>query len=172
MVFLLNKPNQECLEAASSFAFPFPEITCASDDAMLQLHHPGRSAELLGAMRGRDGQAQPRFCGCNDRRADRLGEDPVVEQRIAQPHRPSRVADDDRQDLGRRRAHVEPSIVQRRPQRGGVDPQALDAVMGVLDDLRRGGRVVGLISHVEELRTRIPARIEVVAGRHGSRLAG
>ncbi|SDX49657.1 exonuclease SbcC [Modestobacter sp. DSM 44400] len=55
---------------------------------------------------------------------------------------------------------------------GTLDPQALDAVMTVLDELRRGGRSVGLISHVEELRTRISSRVEVIAGRHGSRLAG
>jgi DNA repair protein SbcC/Rad50 len=55
---------------------------------------------------------------------------------------------------------------------GTLDPQALDAVMTVLDELRRGGRTVGVISHVEELRTRIPSRLEVVAGREGSRLAG
>jgi exonuclease SbcC len=54
---------------------------------------------------------------------------------------------------------------------GTLDPQALDAVMTVLDELRRGGRTVGVISHVEELRTRIPSRLEVVAGREGSRLA-
>ncbi|RBY86585.1 AAA family ATPase [Blastococcus sp. TF02A-30] len=55
---------------------------------------------------------------------------------------------------------------------GTLDAQALDAVMSVLDELRRGGRTVGVISHLEELRTRIPTRLEVVAGRHGSRLAG
>jgi exonuclease SbcC len=55
---------------------------------------------------------------------------------------------------------------------GTLDPQALDAVMTVLDELRRGGRTVGVISHVEELRTRISSRVEVIAGRHGSRLAG
>jgi DNA repair protein SbcC/Rad50 len=55
---------------------------------------------------------------------------------------------------------------------GTLDAQALDAVMNVLDDLRRGGRTVGVISHLEELRTRIPTRLEVVAGRQGSRLAG
>jgi exonuclease SbcC len=55
---------------------------------------------------------------------------------------------------------------------GTLDAQALDAVMGVLDELRRGGRTVGVISHVEELRTRIPTRLEVIAGRNGSRLAG
>jgi exonuclease SbcC len=54
---------------------------------------------------------------------------------------------------------------------GTLDVQALDAVMTVLDELRRGGRTVGVISHLEELRTRIPTRLEVVAGRNGSRLA-
>jgi exonuclease SbcC len=55
---------------------------------------------------------------------------------------------------------------------GTLDARALDAVMGVLDELRRGGRTVGVVSHVEELRTRIPTRLEVTAGRNGSRLAG
>ncbi|MDP9391916.1 MAG: SMC family ATPase, partial [Actinomycetota bacterium] len=55
---------------------------------------------------------------------------------------------------------------------GTLDASALDAVMSVLDELRRGGRTVGVISHVEELRTRIPTRLEVIAGRDGSRLAG
>jgi exonuclease SbcC len=55
---------------------------------------------------------------------------------------------------------------------GTLDADSLDAVMGVLDELRRGGRTVGVISHVEELRTRIPTRLEVVSGRNGSRLAG
>jgi exonuclease SbcC len=55
---------------------------------------------------------------------------------------------------------------------GTLDAESLDAVMTVLDELRRGGRTVGVISHVEELRTRIPTRLEVVSGRNGSRLAG
>jgi exonuclease SbcC len=55
---------------------------------------------------------------------------------------------------------------------GTLDARALDAVMTVLDELRRGGRTVGVISHLEELRTRIPTRIEVLTGRNGSRLAG
>ncbi|MGY5886031.1 AAA family ATPase [Modestobacter lacusdianchii] len=54
---------------------------------------------------------------------------------------------------------------------GTLDPRSLDAVMTVLDELRRGGRTVGVISHVEELRTRISSRLEVISGRHGSRLA-
>jgi DNA repair protein SbcC/Rad50 len=54
---------------------------------------------------------------------------------------------------------------------GTLDAESLDAVMSVLDELRRGGRTVGVISHVEELRTRIPTRLEVLTGRNGSRLA-
>jgi exonuclease SbcC len=54
---------------------------------------------------------------------------------------------------------------------GTLDAQALDSVMTVLDELRRGGRTVGVISHLEELRARIPTRLEVVAGRKGSRLS-
>ncbi|WP_129664589.1 AAA family ATPase [Phytoactinopolyspora endophytica] len=44
---------------------------------------------------------------------------------------------------------------------GSLDPDTLDDVMGVLAGLRSGGRVVGIVSHVEELKTRIPERIEV-----------
>jgi DNA repair protein SbcC/Rad50 len=40
--------------------------------------------------------------------------------------------------------------------------------MDTLDALRSGGRVVGLVSHVPDLRDRIPARLEVVKTRWGS----
>lgn len=53
---------------------------------------------------------------------------------------------------------------------GGLDADTLDAVMGVLDELRAGGRVVGLVSHVDEMRQRIPSRLHVIRGRTGSRL--
>ncbi|MGQ4616454.1 AAA family ATPase [Nocardia sp. R7R-8] len=53
---------------------------------------------------------------------------------------------------------------------GSLDADTLDAVMGVLDDLRAGGRVVGVVSHVDEMRQRIPSRLHVVRGRDGSRL--
>jgi exonuclease SbcC len=45
---------------------------------------------------------------------------------------------------------------------GSLDPDTLDDVMGVLDRLRAGGRVVGIVSHVQELKTRISDRIEVI----------
>ncbi|MDL9937050.1 SMC family ATPase [Gordonia sp. ABSL1-1] len=51
---------------------------------------------------------------------------------------------------------------------GTLDPEALDLVMGVLDDLRSGGRVVGVVSHVDELRARIPAQLHVLRGESGS----
>ncbi|MGH8827659.1 MAG: AAA family ATPase, partial [Jiangellaceae bacterium] len=44
---------------------------------------------------------------------------------------------------------------------GSLDPETLDAVMGVLSALRSGGRVVGVVSHVDELKSRIPERVEV-----------
>ncbi|UGT64286.1 AAA family ATPase [Nocardia asteroides] len=53
---------------------------------------------------------------------------------------------------------------------GGLDADTLDAVMGVLDELRAGGRVVGIVSHVDEMRQRIPSRLHVVRGREGSSL--
>ncbi|MDV7196623.1 SMC family ATPase [Rhodococcus kroppenstedtii] len=51
---------------------------------------------------------------------------------------------------------------------GTLDAESLDAVMGVLDDLRSGGRTVGIVSHVSELRDRVPSRLEVMRGRTGS----
>jgi exonuclease SbcC len=53
---------------------------------------------------------------------------------------------------------------------GMLDAEALDQVMDTLDDLRVGGRVVGLVSHVEELRQRIPVRLRVCKARSGSTL--
>jgi exonuclease SbcC len=41
----------------------------------------------------------------------------------------------------------------------------------VLEGLQAGDRLVGVISHVGEMRERIPARLEVTPGRSGSRLA-
>ena len=38
----------------------------------------------------------------------------------------------------------------------------------MLDGLREGGRTVGIVSHVAELRQRIPARLRVIKGRDGS----
>lgn len=53
---------------------------------------------------------------------------------------------------------------------GTLDAETLDTVMNTLDSLRAGGRVVGLVSHVEELRQRIPTRLRVRKARTGSTL--
>jgi len=51
---------------------------------------------------------------------------------------------------------------------GSLDPEALDLAIRTLIDLQQGGRLVGIISHVPELKERIDARLEVVPGRSGS----
>jgi exonuclease SbcC len=51
---------------------------------------------------------------------------------------------------------------------GTLDEETLDEVMNVLDGLRAGGRIVGIVSHVTELRQRVPAQVHVAKGRHGS----
>ncbi|MGQ0843983.1 MAG: AAA family ATPase [Sporichthyaceae bacterium] len=51
---------------------------------------------------------------------------------------------------------------------GTLDPDTLDEVMDVLDDLRDGGRVVGIVSHVAELKQRIPNQLHVVKREIGS----
>ena len=53
---------------------------------------------------------------------------------------------------------------------GSLDEDTLEEVMTVLDGLREGGRMVGIVSHVPELRQRIPAQIRVHKGQSGSRL--
>ncbi|MFD0854607.1 hypothetical protein ACFQ07_20385, partial [Actinomadura adrarensis] len=51
---------------------------------------------------------------------------------------------------------------------GTLDDQTLDEVMDVLDALRDGGRAVGIVSHVAELRARIPAQLHIAKRRTGS----
>jgi exonuclease SbcC len=53
---------------------------------------------------------------------------------------------------------------------GSLDEDTLEEVMTVLDGLREGGRMVGIVSHVPELRQRIPAQIRVHKGHSGSHL--
>ncbi|MEU7897741.1 AAA family ATPase [Nonomuraea sp. NPDC049152] len=54
---------------------------------------------------------------------------------------------------------------------GTLDEDTLDGVLDILDGLRDGGRAVGIVSHVGELRTRIPAQLKVTKARAGSTLA-
>ena len=51
---------------------------------------------------------------------------------------------------------------------GTLDADTLDDVMDTLDSLRDGGRVVGVVSHVAELRDRIPTQLHVRKHREGS----
>jgi exonuclease SbcC len=51
---------------------------------------------------------------------------------------------------------------------GALDPDALELAVDALMELQLGGRLVGVISHVPELRQVIPARLEVLAGSAGS----
>jgi len=51
---------------------------------------------------------------------------------------------------------------------GSLDEETLEEVMNVLDGLREGGRCVGIVSHVSELRQRIPAQVRVRKGHSGS----
>ncbi len=53
---------------------------------------------------------------------------------------------------------------------GSLDEETLDEVMDVLDGLRDGGRVVGIVSHVAELRQRIPTQLTIVKSRVGSQI--
>ncbi|WP_203335442.1 AAA family ATPase [Nocardioides limicola] len=54
---------------------------------------------------------------------------------------------------------------------GSLDADTLDDVMDTLDTLRDGGRVVGVVSHVAEMRDRIPTQVQISKGRSGSTLA-
>lgn len=51
---------------------------------------------------------------------------------------------------------------------GSLDAQTLDGVIDILSQLSQGGRVTGIVSHVIELRERLPAVLEVVPTRTGS----
>ena len=51
---------------------------------------------------------------------------------------------------------------------GSLDEQSLEQVMDALEGLRDGGRVVGLVSHVAEMKQRIPAQLQILKGRNGS----
>ncbi|CAB4755004.1 unannotated protein [freshwater metagenome] len=51
---------------------------------------------------------------------------------------------------------------------GSLDADTLEDVMDTLDSLREGGRVVGVVSHVADMRDRIPVQLHVAKGRSGS----
>lgn len=51
---------------------------------------------------------------------------------------------------------------------GTLDPESLDQAIEALIDIQSSGRLVGIISHVPELKERIDARLEVVSSQSGS----
>ncbi|MGV1027024.1 MAG: AAA family ATPase [Dermatophilaceae bacterium] len=51
---------------------------------------------------------------------------------------------------------------------GSLDDESLEQVLDVLDELRDGGRAVGLVSHVAELRMRIPNQLRIEKTTSGS----
>jgi len=51
---------------------------------------------------------------------------------------------------------------------GSLDSETLDYALNTLVNLQADGRLVGIISHVEELRQRISTRLEVVKQKDGS----
>ena len=51
---------------------------------------------------------------------------------------------------------------------GSLDADTLDDVLDTLDSLRDGGRVIGVVSHVSEMRDRISAQLVVAKHRTGS----
>ena len=50
---------------------------------------------------------------------------------------------------------------------GSLDPETLELAMRTLDDLRAGGRTVGVISHVEAMKEQVPAQILVASTPEG-----
>ena len=52
---------------------------------------------------------------------------------------------------------------------GTLDPETLDLAIKALLDLQQGGRLVGIISHVPELKESIDARLEIIPTDKGSR---
>ncbi len=50
---------------------------------------------------------------------------------------------------------------------GSLDPETLELAMRTLDELRAGGRTVGVISHVETMKEQLPAQVVVEATAEG-----
>jgi exonuclease SbcC len=51
---------------------------------------------------------------------------------------------------------------------GSLDSECLDLAVRTLIDLQASGRMVGVISHVSELKEQMPKRLDVIPGREGS----
>ncbi|QEQ96707.1 AAA family ATPase [Neptunomonas concharum] len=53
---------------------------------------------------------------------------------------------------------------------GSLDPESLDLAIRTLTDLQQSGRMIGIISHVTELKEQIPLRIDILSSERGSRI--
>ncbi|MCW8944623.1 MAG: hypothetical protein OQL27_07595, partial [Sedimenticola sp.] len=51
---------------------------------------------------------------------------------------------------------------------GSLDPESLDLAIRTLIDLQASGRMIGVISHVAELKEQMPLRLDISASRAGS----
>ena len=54
---------------------------------------------------------------------------------------------------------------------GSLDMDSLDAAIQVLIDLQSTGRMIGIISHVTELKEQMALRVEVKSGNAGSHVS-
>ncbi|MFW6329509.1 MAG: SbcC/MukB-like Walker B domain-containing protein, partial [Alkalispirochaetaceae bacterium] len=53
---------------------------------------------------------------------------------------------------------------------GSLDEEALEEALNTLDELTGSGRSVGIISHVAEVKRRVPAGFQVESTLRGSRI--
>ena len=53
---------------------------------------------------------------------------------------------------------------------GTLDPESLELAIGTLVDLQMSGRMIGIISHVAELKSQMALRIDISANKDGSRI--
>ena len=53
---------------------------------------------------------------------------------------------------------------------GSLDPESLDLAIQTLVDLQQGGRCIGIISHVAELKEQIALRLDIVTSTLGSKI--
>ena len=51
---------------------------------------------------------------------------------------------------------------------GSLDPESLDLAVQTLVDLQQGGRTIGIISHVSELKEQLALRLDIQTSRSGS----
>lgn len=54
---------------------------------------------------------------------------------------------------------------------GSLDPESLDLAVQTLVDLQQSGRMIGVISHVAEMKEQMAQRIDVVPSRSGSAIS-